>query len=123
MVDDEITRLQTIGSTNHVLPHNMNPPLATMDLTICPRIIIAHLITQYMLIETPNSQVSPSINPINPLIEAMIVMKSDIQMGSKTTTYILEPQASHQRMPIREIETSSTQDDLNFDHTPIYDYL
>jgi hypothetical protein len=76
-----------------------------------------------MLIETPNSQVSPSINPINPLIEAMIVMKSDIQMGSKTTTYILEPQASHQRMPICEIETSSTQDDLNFDHTPIYDYL
>ncbi len=39
------------------------------------------------------------------------------------TTYIIEPQASHQQMPICEIETSLAQDDLDFDHTPIYDYL
>jgi hypothetical protein len=106
MVDDEITHLQSIGSTNHLLPHNMNPPLATMDLTICPK-------DHYCTFNNPihvnsNSQVSLSINPINFIIEAMIITKLDIQVGFKTTTYILEPQVSHQRMPIHEIETSST---------------
>jgi hypothetical protein len=46
-----------------------------------------------------------------------------VEPQAMPTTYIIEPQASHQQMPICEIETSLAQDDLYFDHTPIYDYL
>jgi len=45
IVDDEITHLQSIGSINIVLPHNMNTPLAIMDLTMGLGINIAHMVT------------------------------------------------------------------------------
>jgi hypothetical protein len=45
IVDNEITHLQSISSINLVLPHNMNTPSTIMDLTMGPRINIAHMVT------------------------------------------------------------------------------
>jgi hypothetical protein len=47
----------------------------------------------------------------------------ELQVGLNITTYIVEPQASHQFMATREIETPLIEHDLDSDHTPIFDYL
>jgi hypothetical protein len=44
-------------------------------------------------------------------------------MGLNTTIYIVEPQASHQRMPILRIETQLAQYDSHSNHSLIFEYL
>jgi len=103
----------------------MNTPLTIMDLMVGSGIIdtITHLVAQDMLIETPNCNLGLSINPMNHVFEAKLIMTLNLWVGLDTTTYIVEPQTNHQCMPIHEIETQSTQHALDFNHKLISKYL
>jgi hypothetical protein len=69
-----------------------------------PRITITHSITQYPLIETTNLQIDISINLVNLVIKSHDSMTLDLQMGLRTITNIIEPQANCLCTPIPEIE-------------------
>lgn len=47
----------------------------------------------------------------------------ELWVGLDISTYIVEPQTSCQFMATHEIETPLTQNDFDFDHTPIFNYL
>jgi hypothetical protein len=124
MVNDEITHLQSIGSTDYIFPHNMNTPLTTMDSTVGLGINLVHLVAQDTLIETPNLQIGPSINPTNNVIKTTVLMASNIWACLDTTTYTIQPlDVNHQHMPTYEIKTQFAHHGTNFDHALSSNYL
>jgi hypothetical protein len=99
----------------------MNTPLTTMDSTVGLGINLVHLVAQDTLIETPNLQTGPSINPTNNVIKTTVVMASNIWACLNTTIQPLD--VNHQHMPTYETKTQFAHHGTNFDHTLISDYL